>query len=340
MSTGVYSALIVGCGNIGGGFDQARPDWADSALTHAGAYSHHPGFHLQACVDPDAQRRQSFADFWSVPEAHEDMSTLLEQGMRFDVVSICSPTALHEAHLLAALGCSPRVIFCEKPLAPSLEASQRMIKACEKQGVTLLANYSRRWDPSVNTFFNAIRSGQHGAIRSVVGYYNKGILNNGVHMIDLLRRLLGDLVIERVYLPAQELEASDPTPAVMLRSDDGRVPVLLTPGMAQDYALFELELICQAATVRMRRGGLDWQVRQAVASRTFAGYRHLEQEAVHQGEYGQCMHQAIAEIHAILSQACTPTFSAWDAFETQKMCQQILDRLHLNDITTQKAITS
>ena len=47
----VLSVLIVGCGDMAGGYDEARE--CAEILTHAGAYAHHPGFAVAACVDPE-----------------------------------------------------------------------------------------------------------------------------------------------------------------------------------------------------------------------------------------------------------------------------------------------
>ena len=52
----VLSALIIGCGDIAGGYDEAGDERA--VRTHAGAYRAHPNFCVTACIDPDDQRRQ------------------------------------------------------------------------------------------------------------------------------------------------------------------------------------------------------------------------------------------------------------------------------------------
>ena len=52
----MHEVLIVGCGNIAGGFDHEQPG-TDTPFTHAGAYCRHGGFALAACVEPDAERR-------------------------------------------------------------------------------------------------------------------------------------------------------------------------------------------------------------------------------------------------------------------------------------------
>ena len=57
----VLSALIIGCGDIAGGYDEAGDERA--VRTHAGAYRAHPNFCVSACIEPDVQSRQQFMAF-------------------------------------------------------------------------------------------------------------------------------------------------------------------------------------------------------------------------------------------------------------------------------------
>lgn len=113
------SALIVGCGNIAGGFDSNRTA-AEFPYTHAGAYSRDGRFVLAACVEPDEKRREDFADTWGVPEQFRSIEEASSAGAQFDVVSICSPTPSHAQDVESALRLKPKLIFCEKPVTLSL----------------------------------------------------------------------------------------------------------------------------------------------------------------------------------------------------------------------------
>ena len=94
-----FSVLIVGCGNIAGGFDEQGP--TDHVLTHAGAYRRHPGFEVVACVEPNRGRRQAFMSHWGVAVGFPDMDSCLADGFHVDVASICLPT-VHHAEALKA----------------------------------------------------------------------------------------------------------------------------------------------------------------------------------------------------------------------------------------------
>ncbi|WP_380926173.1 Gfo/Idh/MocA family oxidoreductase [Sphingomonas leidyi] len=128
----MHEVLIIGCGLIAGGFDADR---APDALpfTHAGAFARCPAFTVTACVDPDAERRSAFQARWNVSEGGADLAALAQPG-RFAVISICSPTELHRAHMEQALTLRPKVIFCEKPVAKTSAENSRACGTLQRPG--------------------------------------------------------------------------------------------------------------------------------------------------------------------------------------------------------------
>ena len=79
--------LIVGCGNIAGGFDLGRPP-GYLPYTHAGAYSHDSRFNITACVEPDETRRNEFMKAWEVEKGFNSVDDLVKSNESFDVISI------------------------------------------------------------------------------------------------------------------------------------------------------------------------------------------------------------------------------------------------------------
>ncbi len=322
MSSRPYDVLIVGCGNIAGGFDMNRaPDLLP--LTHAGAYTQHGGFRLRACVDPDENRRQAFARYWHADIVAADLGALSAEQGAFDVVSICSPTALHHEHLVQVLELRPRVIFCEKPLTSDLNTAKRLVRDYSERGVTLAVNYNRRWDPALAGFTAQLQEGRWGAMRSVVAHYNKGILNNGGHMLDLLLRLVGPMELVTTVCTEFDFWQSDPTVAALLTAARGKVPIYLNPAHASDFAYFELELVCELGVIRMQSGGLGWQIRDAVPSSQFAGYRSLAEARHIEGGYFETMRGAIEDIHSHLQNGTPVRSSGEHALLVQELCVQI-----------------
>ncbi|CAK0771882.1 GFO_IDH_MocA domain-containing protein [Gammaproteobacteria bacterium] len=317
----MLSVLIVGCGNIAGGFDLDRMGTA-MPFTHAGAYTRHGGFVLKACVEPDTAKREAFMRRWSVSQGFGTMEEVLATEMRFDVISICSPTAAHYQDVLSALPMAPRLIFCEKPVTSSLARTGELIARGAERSVLLAVNYTRRWDPAVVRLAYELRAGVWGAVRSVAGVYNKGVLNNGSHLIDLLHLLLGKLVLCHVSPPIHDMLADDPSiPAVF--SAPGDVTVQLNCGNARDFSLFELQLVTEKGVITMEEGGMYWRIRTVVSSPHFSGYRALEEGVRQPGDLGLAMLGAVSQIHEVLLNGGILSSTGANALEAQQLCEEL-----------------
>lgn len=314
-------ALIVGCGNIAGGFDADRP--ADALpLTHAGAFSRHGGYDLAACMDPDSERLDAFRKRWNIPTGYARFEELQNGASRFDVVSICSPTALHASHLQAALALQPRLVFCEKPVTGTIAETAKWVEEFDRAGVKLAINHTRRWTPYVLRLREQIHAGAWGKIRSATATYGKGVLNNGGHMVDLLICLLGPLSLLSVGQPVWDFWDDDPTIPAMLQSSGG-VPVQLSVSDARDFAFFELQIVAERGVIVMENGGLQWRVRKVIDSPLFKGYQSLDTGESIQGDYALAMALAAENIYNAVACGEALACTGQGALEAQRLCGQI-----------------
>lgn len=323
MAAPVCTVLVVGCGNIAGGFDARRPA-GEPALTHAGAFTRHAGFRLDACVEPDAARREAFMQRWQVPLGFASMAGASAHGIQPDVVSICSPTAAHAADLQAALALGPRAIFCEKPVTPSVAVTRQWVQACEDAGVALAVNHTRRWAPDVVRLKEQLTRGDWGELRSIAGLYNKGVLNNGGHMVDLVQYLAGPLSLRAAGPAVADFWPDDPTVSALLCTASG-VPVTLNCAHAGDYAVFEMQLVTARGTLVMENGGMNWRLRKSTDSPHFEGYRTLGPAEEVTGEYPQAMGRAVANLYEAVTRGAALSSTGRTALEAQRVCEQIRD---------------
>lgn len=316
--------LLVGCGNIAGGFDSARPDDA-WPLTHAGAYRRHGGFTVDACIEPHAARRAAFMQRWAVGAGAPDFASLDAAPGRFEVIAICSPTACHGEHLDAALRLAPRLIFCEKPLTPRLAASERWVARCAEAGVLLAVNHTRRWAPDVVRVAAELSTGTWGAVRAASAVYNKGVLNNGGHLVDLLHALLGPLEVLATGAPVWDFWPDDPSVPALLRSHGG-VNITLNVTHAADYALFEVQLVTQRGILVLEDGGQAWRVRRVVDSAQFGGYRGLDVGERFAGEYERAMTRAADNVYRAIRHGEALACSGEVALQAQRVCDDLRRR--------------
>ena len=320
--------LIVGCGNIAGAFDFGR-DGLPS--THAGAYSQHGRFNITACVDPDKKKLDNFIAHFPVKNIFFNIKEVQASGLEFDVISICTPTSSHFQDIIEALKLNPKLIFCEKPLADTHHEILEIKNMCKEAGVLLAVNYTRRWDPAVIELRREISQGELGEIRSVVGYYNKGILNNGSHMIDLLLYLFGSLNVVTSFSPVRDYFDDDPSVNALLNTSSG-LPVHLVATHAADYALFELEVIGSVKAITMRDGGLNWSSRSVITNPRFKDYKSLKRDEYVNGRIIEAMLYAVGNIYDSLTEGKELLCSGKEASEASKICFELLEKATQNNI--------
>jgi len=316
-----FKVLIIGCGNIAGGYDNAQPD-ENLPLGHAKAFINHGGFELSGCVEPDAHKRVAFQKRWKITHGYESMQSVLANNLEFDVISICSPTQQHENDIQAAISNQPQLIFCEKPITPCVEDSLKSIKSCQDSGIKLAVNYSRRWSSQVDAFRQELINESWGQVRSVMGVYNKGILNNGSHMIDLLQCLVGPLQVQTVGKAIYDHWTEDPSIDCVLRTESG-APVHINVADARDYAIFELQIITEKGVISIEDGGSTWRLRKAQPSTDLDGYQFLNQgETTHQLQ-SDAMTNAVANIWEALAYNKPLLSDGSNALKAQLVCEQI-----------------
>ena len=253
------SVLLIGCGDIAGGFDE-RGD-QETVKSHAGAFTKDLRFSLDACVEPNAKRRAEFMAHWGINKGYEDVESCIASEGRFDVVSVCVPTGIHGRVLVDLLPTQPRFVFCEKPLTGEVEYSKRIVEAYEAQSVPLAVNYTRRWDPRISALRDELASGNWGELQGVTGLYAKGLLNCGSHFFDILHFLIGPLTPRVLLHRVDDGRIEDPTLSVFLETSTG-APVTLIGTKHQNFFLFEITLLMGVGQLSIENLGQRLRLRR------------------------------------------------------------------------------
>ena len=320
-----FSVLLVGCGQIAGGYDQPG---GNAIKTHAKAYLHHGGFRLAGCVDPDVEKARDFARRWQVDEAFPDLEAAA--GAAYDVVSICSPLVAHAGQLQALLDWDVRLVFCEKPLTIDTALSQEIVDTYRARNRPLAVNYQRRWDPSVRKVKADIASGRWGRLLSAHGIYTKGIYANGSHLIDLLHTLIGPL--EPIMVTEQRIDylPDDPTLGGILRTEDHRL-VVLSIGDSRCFTIFELDLLFEQGRITFGDSGWTLCERRVTPDPRYERYFILEPQIIRPSTMDRAMSAAVANLYEFLAGERELVSTGETALVSQLTCQ----RLHALASTTQ-----
>jgi predicted dehydrogenase len=178
--------LVVGLGTMG--------------MSHARAYQAIDGFELAGlCTRNAAARGDLDQEFAGLPR-YEGLTEAL-QALTPDAVAICAYTEHHAPMALEALQAGAHV-FCEKPLAESLEAAERVVAAARKANKALLVGYILRVHPSWTRFveigrtlgkplvmrmnLNQQSSGSFWQVHKNVMRSTSPIVDCGVHYVDVM----------------------------------------------------------------------------------------------------------------------------------------------------------
>jgi UDP-N-acetyl-2-amino-2-deoxyglucuronate dehydrogenase len=102
---------------------------------------------LLAIAEPDqAQLRRAISQHF-IPFAHADYRSLLDRA-DIDVVAVCTPPSSHERIVVDALDAG-KFVICEKPLAHTLEAADRIIATARRHPGKLSTVLQFRYLPEV-----------------------------------------------------------------------------------------------------------------------------------------------------------------------------------------------
>jgi scyllo-inositol 2-dehydrogenase (NADP+) len=153
MINSKYAVAIVGCGGMGGGHAIAISSGTGNAIwnTNADTGTAWKGnlntdiskkLVLAGVYDIDPTRRQWAADRGF--HNYESYETILADEA-VDIVLIATPNHLHRDQAIAAMRAGKHVL-CEKPVTPSSEELEDILKVSGETGKVFYPRQNRRWD--------------------------------------------------------------------------------------------------------------------------------------------------------------------------------------------------
>jgi len=171
------------------------------------AHAQVPESKLQGVFDIVGEAAERLARKFDIPCRYDSYQEMLASD-EIDAVLVCTPTFLHEQIVVDAAQAGKHV-FCQKPMALTLEQCERMNRAAEENGVILQVGFMIRFTPPFVEVKERLDSGEIGdviAIRSAVfgweptaeWFYdpNKGgglLIDTIIHTFDLYRWYAGEV---------------------------------------------------------------------------------------------------------------------------------------------------
>jgi len=197
-----YNIAILGCGKV--------------ARLHAKAVQNLKHARLAGVWSRSQNTAGKFASEYKVP-FYTEIGTLIQQE-KVDLAIVCTPHPFHlEPAIQAALAGTH--VLVEKPLASTLEDSDKIIEACKNSGIKLGVISQRRWYEPVKRVKDAIDAGKIGkpvlGTINMLGWRDKNyydadewrgtwkmegggvLVNQAPHQLDILLWYMGE--IDEVY---------------------------------------------------------------------------------------------------------------------------------------------
>jgi len=204
--------------------------------THARAASEIPGVEIVAFYGDNHQKVEQLSQRFG-GTAYRDFQSFLDHRP-LDLVIIGSPSALHADQGIAA-ACQRLHVLTEKPIDVNTAQADALITECERAQVKLGVCFQDRVAPEINRLKQLVDDGRIGKPILVSGYVKwyrppayyrdsrwrgrraldggGALMNQGVHTVDLLLWLMGD--VERVYARTvtalHEIEVEDTVVATL-----------------------------------------------------------------------------------------------------------------------------
>jgi predicted dehydrogenase len=313
-----YRVAIIGAGRIGAMMDDP---WSPHILTHAHGYKACEGFEIVGFVDPNLDKAEAASARWG-GASFESIEKLFET-QSVDVVSVCLPDELHYATLLALAGRPLKFIFLEKPAVRTPAEADEVRTLYGELPVRVQVNYTRRFVPEIRSIRQAIRSGDYGKFLTGMGYYGKGLLHNGSHMVDLLQFLVGEVGNVAKISEVTDFYDHDPSVSALLTMHSGG-DFYLCHINSRNFHIFELDLTFENKRIRICELGTIIEEYSVGDNRLFEGYRTLNKDAEVPTQHSKAMYHAIANIRNNLDCNEPLVCTLVESLETVKTCSRIM----------------
>ncbi len=194
----------------------------------------------------ESKARQKMAEY-SIPRFYGHWREMIDRE-RPDFVDIITPPETHE-EICAHAAAAGVAIVCQKPLAPTLDESRRIVEDARKAGVRFMVHENFRWQPWYREIKRLLQQAEIGSpthlyfrMRTGDGWGDDAYLarqpffrdyprllvyETAVHFIDTFRYLLGEIV--EVFAKLRRLNPvirGEDTGQILLSFESGATAIL------------------------------------------------------------------------------------------------------------------
>lgn len=276
---------LVGFGKIGAGYaDDPKKVRFYPYATHAQVLRDHPAFEWVGVVDPSDDALERAKSDWAIENVAKDSRDFCGGG-EIEVAVIATPPNQR----LEVLEAFPNLcgVLVEKPIGETVEQGREFVAECRRRGISLAVNLFRRFD-------NQMLALADGGLREIIGEpqtafmtFGNGLINNGVHMIDLVHMLLGDSLATQAFNSEsvfKEGPISNDLNFPFTLQLKGGVTVMASPIHFSAYRENGLDVWGSRGRIQLVNEGLTRIVTHVGPNRAMTGAKEL----IHEASQFQC----------------------------------------------------
>jgi len=232
-------------------------------------------------------------------QAFYELKEALNENVDVDVdVIIATPDILHYENVIDILNYNVNGIFVEKPVAMSAKEAYHILSEVRKKKIKIEVNYFRRFLPSYIKIKKDIRANKFGKILFGRGIYDKGLLHNGSHMINLLLFLFGVVEFKTVFGRNESKIENDFNYSFLLKiPNQGERDIIIQHGNSELYTIFELELYFEKKVIKFVDFGRKIEIYEPFEDK-IPGYKNLVKVYDIQTEYMNSSYYSIKHYNA------------------------------------------
>lgn len=259
---------LVGAGRMAGYIDREVETYPaiKNPFSHAAAYDLCEDTEMVAVCATKQESIDRFKERWKIPRGYLDYEEMIEKEQP-DILSIVTHAPLHAPIAIYAAEQGVKGIYCEKPIALSLEESDRIIQVCRQHEVKLMVGHLRRFHNGYRGARDYIASGALGKLVSINSIHTGEVFHTGTHNLDLLNMMVGERVEwvqASMEVPPEELAVgtieNDAAGVGTIRYMNGVTAFVHARG--RKPGLFDQEFICEEGLIRVYNNGVDWEMKR------------------------------------------------------------------------------
>ncbi|MCP5367809.1 MAG: Gfo/Idh/MocA family oxidoreductase [Hyphomicrobiales bacterium] len=262
MSTATIRVAVIGCGRIAG--------------HHCRSIAAVPGAELAAVCDLVADKARAYGEEFAVPW-YTDYRAMLAADPAIDTVAVVTPSGMHHEHGVEMIDRWGKHVIMEKPTFMRPEQLIDAFARADARGTRIFPVFQNRYNRAVVRVRRAIQDGELGDIRIMSvrtrwcrpqRYYDLApwrgtfshdggaLTNQGIHHVDLLRHLGGEVrrVNATMRTLGAEIEVEDTVVATFTYGNDSVGNLEVTTAARPDD--FEASLSIVGAKGLAQIGGI------------------------------------------------------------------------------------